>query len=150
MFVINVLLLAVLVWANLASEKGVLYFMSSEYPPKSIFVGVEGINLVGNDKIELVHLCNSGAIWYPNHRKYLTVNANGLLVLGDMPNLEMTVAEIRGGSRWSKGFYFRGNDKFQLCSDGTICFQSDCVSGRQIHIMYEKDWANSAIMRNGY
>lgn len=150
MFLLNIILLAVLVLASNAVEEGSLYFMSSPYPPRYTKIGIEGTELFANGQYETVEIHDTGALFYPNYGKYLTLNNNGQLILGDRPNRKLTVKRFVGGDEWDKGFYYKGNDTFQLSPDGTISFQSDRRSGREIQIMYGKNWRAEVRLRYGY
>lgn len=92
--------------------------------------------LLTSELMSVFSLDSSGTLLQFGGPNYLVVDAKGKLVLSEAFELGIQVAEEPDNENLRE-VSFRGNTIFQICDDGLVGYNSNCLGARNAKILYD-------------
>lgn len=115
---------------------GTLHVIEADSPDTPKGLQVVGGYLVSSRKLSVFDYHALGGLEQFNSQKYLFVNLKGEIILVSGPRKGFEVSESID-TRGIREVSYKGFRDFQLCANGKINFNSECVGARTVKIAYK-------------
>ncbi|GEQ67705.1 hypothetical protein JCM33374_g1370 [Metschnikowia sp. JCM 33374] len=135
MILVTLLALRTLAMAARRSEYGTLHISAVESKPAYINLVIEKDTVFASDVASIFRYGGSSSLVSLSSKKHVTVNEKGKLVMSGKPETGFVLhaSEVSGGRRILS---YNGEQVFQLCSDHSIGFKSNCGGAQDVRISY--------------
>ncbi|KAM9925773.1 hypothetical protein OXX80_010798 [Metschnikowia pulcherrima] len=122
-------------------HKGALYFTPPGILPPPQGISYENNLLIASQSISLVSWLDSGAIYFDNEKRYLSVDPLNKFVLSEHPDENFKLTELPN-TCFSFSLSYKDENTFQLCEDLSFGRKSNCREKRTVWFYYEQDWSS--------